>query len=302
MWSLAKALPFRQMSPGAATWRPILIMTVRAVSITAVIVERVASAPVRLERRAGGVAILTLDAPKTRNALSPELLRALRGSVRELAADAPPDFRCLVLASSGRVFAAGADLRELRTRSVEKNLAYNQQIRDALDAIATLPVPTIAALAGHALGGGLELALACTLRVAAVDARLGFPEVKLGILPAAGGTQRLPGIVGAGVAWRMLLTGEAISAAQGLRWGLVDEVAPADEVLLRALELAETIAAAAPLAVRAVMRAVRTAAATTAAEGIAYAHDQLPELLDSADHREGLAAFAERRPAHFEGA
>jgi enoyl-CoA hydratase len=257
--------------------------------------------PVRIERRDGNV-VATLDRPRTRNALDPDLLHALRELALELAGMPPGDVRCLVIGSTGRVFAAGADLRELQARSPSENLAYNEQILAAFDAIAALPVPTIAAIGGHALGGGLELALACTLRVAARDARLGFPEVRLGILPGAGGTQRLPRMIAAGEAWRLLLTGEPIDGERALAIGLVDEVAPAEAVHERALALAAKIGAAAPLSVRAIVRAVREGTPMPLADGIEYAHRQLPELLRSRDHREGLAAFADRREPRFAGA
>jgi enoyl-CoA hydratase/carnithine racemase len=257
--------------------------------------------PVRVERRRG-VVVVTLDRPETRNALSPGLLIALHDIVAGLGTQAAGDVRCVVLGAAGPVFAAGADLRELHRRSPEENLAYNEQILATVDAVAALPVPSIAALSGHALGGGLELALACTLRVAAVSARFGFPEVKLGILPGAGGTQRLPRTIAAGAAWRLLLTGEPIDGARALELGVVDEAAPAEQVDERALALAESIAAMAPLSVRAIVRAVHAGGEMELSDGIAYTHRQLPELLRSADHQEGLAAFAERRPPRFVGA
>jgi enoyl-CoA hydratase/carnithine racemase len=256
--------------------------------------------PLRVERH-DGVVVVTLDRPEMRNALSPGLLTALHDTMAELGARAPSDVRCVVLGAAGPVFAAGADLRELQRRSPKENLAYNEQILATFDAVDTLPVPSIAALSGHALGGGFELALACTLRIAAVSARFGFPEVKLGILPGAGGTQRLPRAIAAGAAWRLLLTGEPINGARALELGVVDEAVPAEQVDERAFALADAIAATAPLSVRAIMRAVRAGGEMALSDGIAYAHHQLPELLRSADHQEGLAAFAERRPPRFVG-
>ena len=259
----------------------------------------VTAEPVWVDQR-GAVTLVTLANPSTRNALSRPLLTALRTVAEAIADD--PHVRAVVITGEGRAFAAGADLREIERASPDENLAYNRLILEAFGAVARLPVPTIAAVNGHALGGGLELALACTLRVAALEARLGLPEVRLGLLPGAGGTQRLPRLVGAGVAWRMLLTGEPLDAERALAAGLVDELAPAEEVLERALDLAACIAQAAPLSVRAVLRTVREGADRPLDEGIEVAHEALAPLLASADLGEGIAAFRDRRDPEFTGA
>jgi enoyl-CoA hydratase len=254
---------------------------------------------VRQERH-DTVALLILDDPEQRNALSPPLLGALRGSLTALALD--PDLRAVVITGAGRAFAAGANLREIQGNSTEENLAYNREILEALAAIEAMPVPTIAALAGHALGGGLELALACTLRVCSATAKLGLPEVGLGLLPGAGGCQRLPRLIAPGTARRMLLTGQACDGRRALEIGLVDILAETPEDTVRAaMALAEEIASNAPLAVRAIVDVLRMSTDRPLAEGIEATQEVLRGVLSSADLAEGIAAFLERRPARFQG-
>jgi enoyl-CoA hydratase/carnithine racemase len=255
---------------------------------------------VRFERH-GAVAVVTLDDPERRNALRPPLLDALIETMTELASD--PGVRAVVLTGAGRVFAAGADLREIQASTVEGNLSYNRHIIKAFAAVGTMPMPTIAALNGHALGGGLELALACTLRVASSRATLGLPEVRLGLLPGAGGCQRLPRLIASGLAARMLLTGEAIGADRALEIGLVDEVAEgAEGALTAALKIADQIAANAPLSVRSILRVVRSSADVPVAAGLEVSQRELAGLLASRDLAEGIGAFLDKRPAEFVGA
>ncbi|MGE5408346.1 MAG: enoyl-CoA hydratase/isomerase family protein, partial [Syntrophothermus sp.] len=149
-------------------------------------------APVKLERE-GHVATIALADPGRRNVLDAAMATALRRAAERLAAD--PEARCAIVTGAGNAFAVGADINEIEAASDEENLAYNRLLRAAMDAVAALPIPTVAAVNGHAIGGGLELALACTLRVAAAGAKLGVPEARLGILPATGGLARLPRLV-----------------------------------------------------------------------------------------------------------
>jgi len=211
------------------------------------------------------------------------------------------DVRCVIVTGSGTTFAAGADLREVEAASTAENLAYNAQLRAAVDAVAALPVPSIAAVNGHAIGGGLELALACTLRVAAAEAKLGMPEARLGIIPATGGLARLPRLVGSARAAKLLLTGDLVGAEEARAIGLVDDVAPAAEVLPEALKLAARIATAAPLSTRAIVETLRADAGLPVAEANLRTEERLATLLDSADRREGARAFLERRDPDFTG-
>jgi enoyl-CoA hydratase/carnithine racemase len=192
---------------------------------------------VHLDRRADGVALVTLDRPKA-NALSVELLGALRGVVDDLAADLPG---AVVVWGGPRIFAAGADIAAFG--GPDEAVVYAAAFRAAFDGLAALPRMVVAAVNGYALGGGCELALACDLRVVAADARLGQPEILLGLIPGAGGTQRLPRLVGASRAKDLVLTGRHVDADEALRIGLADRVAPPDGTLDAALALAAGFAA-----------------------------------------------------------
>ena len=245
------------------------------------------------------VAVLQLTNSERRNVIDVETATAMREAVERLGRD--PHVRCLVIAGSDGVFAYGADIRELDAASSEENLAYNRRLRAAVNAVAALPMPTIAALNGHALGGGLELALACLLRVASIEAKLGLPEVKLGIIPATGGLARLPILVPRTVAAELALTGELITGAEAKELGLVNQAVPPEEVLDRALELAERIARVAPLSARAIVESLRRDANLPIADANLRVEDRLAALLASRDRREGARAFLERREPEFEG-
>ncbi|HVQ57736.1 MAG TPA: enoyl-CoA hydratase-related protein [Solirubrobacterales bacterium] len=245
------------------------------------------------------VALLTLANPERRNVLDEPMATALRETAERAAG--LEDVRCVIVTGSGTTFAAGADLREVEAASTAENLAYNAQLRAAVDAVAALPVPSIAAVNGHAIGGGLELALACTLRVAAAEAKLGMPEARLGIIPATGGLARLPRLVGSARAAKLLLTGDLVGAEEARAIGLVDDVAPAAEVLPEALKLAARIATAAPLSTRAIVETLRADAGLPVAEANLRTEERLATLLDSADRREGARAFLERRDPDFTG-
>ncbi|MEA2170836.1 MAG: enoyl-CoA hydratase [Solirubrobacteraceae bacterium] len=231
--------------------------------------------------------------------LSRKVAGALLATLHELAAD--PDLRCLVLRGSGKSFVVGADIKEIGSLSVEDNLAYNETLIAVNHAVAAMPVPVVACINGHALGGGLELALACSVRIAAETARMGLPEVRIGIVPGAGGTIRLPRLLPRGAALKLLTTGAMIDAAEALRIGLVDEVVPAQDAPEAANRLAQSIAASAPLAVRTIVAAVRALDDAGDAEAIARVHGSLELLVRSDDHREGIAAFLDKRAAVFTG-
>jgi enoyl-CoA hydratase/carnithine racemase len=256
------------------------------------------SGPVHVSLR-GGIAVLTLTNAERRNVLDIATATALQDAVERLGRD--PHVRCVVISGSDGVFASGADIRELESASTEENLAYNRRLRASVNAVAALPMPTIAALNGHAIGGGLELALACLLRVASTEAKLGLPEVKLGIIPATGGLARLPILIPRTAAAELALTGELISGAEARELGLVNYAVPPEEVLDRALELAAKIAEVAPLSAQAIVESLRRDGNLPIADANLRVEDRLASLLASSDRREGARAFLERREPRFEG-
>ena len=246
------------------------------------------------------VATLTLNRPEALNAISRELAADLRQAC-DVLATRPEVWTVIVTGAGQRAFCAGADLKERRGLSVAERTAHTEAIEAAAEALAALPMPTIAAIRGFALAGGAELAIACDLRVAADDATLGFPEVKIGIFPGAGGALRLPRIVGSGAARDLLFTGRSVTAEEAFRLGLVDRLSPPASVLETASALATSIAANAPLAVRAVKRALADSHAQPF-EKARRAVNALRSGLDTTeDYEEGLAAFAERRVPRFTG-
>jgi enoyl-CoA hydratase len=255
---------------------------------------------IRLEKRPP-LAIVTLDRPKVLNALNAATFAELAAACEELAADT--SIRAVLIAGAGgRAFAAGADIRELATVATpEEGEAFSLSGQAVFRRIETLGKPVIACVQGFALGGGCELALACTLRVAAADARLGQPEVKLGVLPGYGGSQRLPRLVGRGAALKLLLTGTIIDAQEALRIGLVDEVVPVDELLARGEALALEIAANAPLAVAETMSAVDEGLDLPLDAALAREAEAFGRLCTTADKAEGTAAFLEKRPPVWAG-
>lgn len=253
---------------------------------------------VRLARE-GAVVVASIDRPAQRNALNAQV-RAELLSVLDACAD-DDGVRVLVLTGAGeRAFAVGADLGELRARGlVEQREAMSG--RRIFDAVAEYGKPVLAMLNGVALGGGCELALACDLRLAAETARLGQPEIHLGLIPGGGGTQRLTRLVGAGRAMRLVLTGEPVDAAEALRIGLVDYVFPAAELRERTLEIAQRLAEKSPVALRLAKRAVRAAAELPLDAGLATERELFLDAFASEDGREGVAAFLEKRPPVFRG-
>lgn len=260
--------------------------------------------PVRTERRATPdghpVALVTVARPKALNALNRETMDALRQTFADLAADS--EVRAIVLTGAGdRAFVAGADIGELRDLDPETGLAAMRRGQEILGAVERSEKPVAAAVGGFALGGGLELALACHFRAASPTARLGLPEVRLGVIPGYGGTQRLPRLVGRSVALRMILTGDPIPAEAALAAGLVD-VLDADPVA-GALGLLDRVLRNGPLAVRAALAAVNAAAPGAAGleTGLARERDLFASLCGTEDMREGIAAFLEKRSPTFRG-
>jgi len=254
---------------------------------------------IRVEKRAP-IAIITLDRPKVLNALNAETLAELDSAIAELAEDAAT--RVVLLAGAGgRAFAAGADIRELSALSAEEGRTFAMRGQAVLRGIETLGKPVIACIQGFALGGGCELALACTLRIAADDARLGQPEVKLGILTGYGGSQRLPRLVGRGAGLKLLLTGAIIDAQEALRIGLVDEVVPAAELMARGEALALEIAANAPLAIAETLKAVDEGLDLPIDLALMREAERFSHLCKTTDKTEGTNAFLEKRPPVWKG-
>ena len=253
----------------------------------------------RCETR-GGMAFVTIDRPAALNALDRKTLDELRRAFEATRADS--SVGAAVLTGAGpRAFAAGADIRELTGLSETEGRRLAASGQAVLDLIENLGKPVIAAVNGYALGGGCELAMAATIRVAAEHAVFGQPEVRLGLIPGYGGTQRLPRLIGRGRALEMLLTGETVTAAEAWRIGLVNRVVPAAELLSRAESIAAGILSNAPIAVRYCMEAVHRGLGTSLAGGLQLEADLFGRCCATADMKEGTRAFLEKRAAHFKG-
>ena len=247
----------------------------------------------------GQITTIRLENPPL-NLVTVELTRSLDRALATIEGD--PEVRCVVLTGTGdRAFCAGSDVKEfesLQGRVGEGKLLLEKAVYRR---IARLPVPTIAAIQADALGGGLELALCCDLRVADERAKLGLPEVRLGVMPGSGGTQRLPRIVGIAKAKELILMGEIISASDALEIGLVNRVAAAGRAVDDAMTMAETIAERGPLAVREAKQALDLAGDMPLDEGMARELDASERIFASRDMLEGAQAFFEKRPPRFTG-
>ena len=231
------------------------------------------------------------------NALSRALVAELRGAVSAIGSDV----RAVVITGAGKAFSAGADLKERRGLTLEQTRGFLDELGGTLNAVAGLRCPVVAALNGVAFGGGLELALACDVRIAAEGVTMGLVETRLGIIPGAGGTQRLARLVGPARAKELIFSGRRFEAADALRWGIVQHVVPALELETAAAHLAGEIAAAGPLAVAQAKAAIDEGLSGTLAEGLAIERRHYEVVLTSADRDEGLAAFAEKRTPVFQG-
>jgi enoyl-CoA hydratase len=246
----------------------------------------------------GAVALITLRRPEQLNALNAELVSGLRDQIDRIAADEA--LRSVVVTGAGKAFSAGADIKEFGALAGPSEFRdFIQHLERTLRSLELLPKPSIAAVNGAALGGGLELAAACDLRIADPRARFGVPEIKLGLLPGAGGTQRLPRLLQRGVAKQMLLTGDPLNAHEALRVGLVNEVSDEGGSLDRAVELAIALADRAPLAAAAAKQLVDHGTGLPLDAALALERETVSMLFDTEDRIEGVAAFVERRQPKF---
>jgi enoyl-CoA hydratase/carnithine racemase len=253
-----------------------------------------------LYEKKGGIAYVTLNRPKVMNALSHATWEDLEAAFTDAGAD--DAVRGVILTGAGdKAFIAGADISELAHVSAvqaEQSSAYGQKV---LNLIENLGKPVIAAVNGFALGGGCETAMACTIRIASEHAKFGQPEIKLGLIPGGGGTQRLPRLVGKGRALQLMLSGEMISAQEAYRIGLVNEVVPAAEVITRSEAILNQIFANAPIAVRYTLEAVNKGLETTQDEGLSLEASYFGLCAATEDKKEGTAAFLEKRQPQFQG-
>ena len=249
-----------------------------------------------LVRSEGRVGLITLNRPKQLNALNDALMDELGAALK--AFDADEGIGCIVLTGSEKAFAAGADIGAMASYSFA-DVYKGDYITRNWEAMRSIRKPIIAAVSGFALGGGCELAMMCDFIIAADNAKFGQPEIKLGIIPGAGGTQRLPRAVGKAKAMELALTGRMMDAAEAERAGLVSRVVPLDKLQDEALAAALTIAGYSQIAVMAAKEAVNKAFEGTLADGMAFERRLFHALFATADQKEGMAAFVEKRPAQF---
>lgn len=258
------------------------------------------SADTLLIERDGAVVIVTINRPLVLNALNGQTIDELHRLMLDLQADA--SVRAVVLTGAGeKAFVAGADVNELAVLTPVEGAEHARRGQRVFDLIEHLGKPVIAAVNGFALGGGCELALACTVRLAADTARFGQPEINLGIVPGYGGSQRLPRIVGKGLALEFLLTGEMVSAERAFQIGLVNKVVPAAELVAQARTMAQTLAGKAPLAAQYILEAVHHGYDMPLADGQFLESSLFGVIASSEDAKEGTRAFLEKRRAEWQG-
>ena len=245
-----------------------------------------------------GIAILKINRPRVLNALNRATLLEIQRALKELEKD--PEVRVLIITGEGeKAFVAGADISEMAPMNPQEALEFSKLGHETLSLIEEFPSPVIAAVNGYALGGGLELVLACDIILASENARLGLPEVTLGICPGFGGTQRLPRLIGKARAKELIFTGEMIDAKKAYEFGIVNKVVPQDKLLDEAKEIARKIAKNGPLAVRAAKRLVEKGLETSLRSGEAMEIEAWANLFATEDQKEGMKAFLEKRKPEF---
>lgn len=250
-----------------------------------------------LTRTDGRVGVVQLNRPKALNALNRDLMAELMDALEVF--DATPDVGCMVITGNERAFAAGADIKEMATATPADML--DNPFIDYWDRLRKIGKPVIAAVSGYALGGGCELAMACDMIVAGESAQFGQPEINLGVIPGAGGTQRLTLAVGKAVAMEMVLNGRFLSADEALQYGLVNRVVPTELYLEEAINFAAEIAARAPVALRLAKEAVNAAFEMTLQSGLAHERRLFYMLFSTQDQKEGMDAFINKRNANWQG-
>ena len=248
-----------------------------------------------LVERDGRVGTITLNRPQALNALNSQVMSEVTSAATEL--DNDPDIGAIVITGSAKAFAAGADIKEMASLSFAD--AFDADFFAAWGKLAAVRTPTIAAVAGHALGGGCELAMMCDVLIAADTAKFGQPEIKLGVMPGMGGSQRLTRAIGKAKAMDLILTGRSIGAEEAERSGLVSRVVPADDLLSEAKAVATTIAQMSRSAARMAKEAVNRAFESTLSEGLLYERRLFHSTFATDDQSEGMAAFIEKRPPKF---
>jgi len=252
---------------------------------------------ITVRTEADAVAVVTLNRPKQLNALNGELMRELGAALRAFEAD--PALACLILTGNEKAFAAGADIPAMAQFSFAD--AYKQDfITRDWEALRSVRKPVIAAVSGFALGGGCELAMMCDFIIAADNARFGQPEIRLGIIPGAGGTQRLPRAIGKAKAMDLALTGRMMDAAEAERAGLVSRVVPLDKLMEEALAAALAIASYSQVAAMAAKESVNRAFEGSLSDGLMFERRLFHALFATQDQKEGMEAFVQKRPAHFQ--
>ena len=257
-----------------------------------------AEAGIAVEKNAEGIVQIRLNRPERMNALGVDMTDALLHAITEAVDNRA---RVLLIRGTGRAFCAGADLKERRTMDEAARVRHNRAINAAIDALGAAPMPTIALINGVAMGGGCEMALACDLRYIADDAQIGLTEARIGAIPGAGGTQRMPRAVGASRALELMLTGEPISGTRAAEIGLVNAAFDPEELEAHVERIANLIASRSPSGAQTIKRLVYRGLELPLAEGLAQEGVALREVLKSPDYAEGLAAFAEKRQPRFTG-
>lgn len=250
-----------------------------------------------VSEKRGAVGLITLNRPSVRNALNRQLMTELWEALSLFEPD--QDVGAVVITGGPTFFSAGADIKEMSDKSLVE--AYLGDMGKLWDRVARYPKPLVAAVNGYAFGGGLELVMACDIVVCSEDAKFGQPEINIGIMPGAGGTQRLPRLVGKNRALEMVLTGRPIDAREAHMLGLVNRVVPAEAVLEQAVNIAKDIASKAPIAVRLAKESVLKSLDTDLETGLLLEHRLFYMLFATEDKREGMLAFLEKREPHFKG-
>lgn len=246
------------------------------------------------------IGIMTLNRPEQANSLSSTMLEEVNQIIQEIKHD--ESIRCLLITGAGsKVFCAGADLKERRLMTETEAKGAVRLIQQTFIEIESIPVPVIAVMNGHALGGGLELALACDLRIARAGARLGLPETGLAIIPGAGGTQRLPPLIGLGKAKELIFTGASLQAEEAIQIGLIEHISVADSLMNDAISLAKQIIKNGPLALKEAKQAIQSSLDHDLHTGLKKEYEAYLRLIDTEDRTEGLQAFQEKRTPQYRG-